>query len=99
MIKKLVAVTASLLTACSTTPTTSPISYSQTTKIQWRKVPNVDEYCRQALPDKKSKETKVYQGCAVWSKVESKCTIVTGYKEDLAVIGHELKHCFNGEFH
>jgi hypothetical protein len=99
MIKKLAVVTVSLLTACSTTPTTSPFFYSQTTVVQWRKVVNVNEYCRQAMPDKKLKANEVYQGCAFWSKVEPKCTIITGYKDDLAVIGHELKHCFNGAFH
>ena len=96
---KLLALTVSLLTACSSQPTTDPIFYSKTTTINWRKVPNVNEYCRQLLPNKKLKENEAFAGCAVWSKVESKCMIVTGYMDNLTVIGHELTHCFTGEFH
>jgi hypothetical protein len=99
MLKTLVAGTVSLLTACSSVPSTDPIFYSKTKTIQWRKVPNVNEYCQQAMPHKKLKENEVFYGCAVWSRVESKCIIVTGYTDNLNVIGHELKHCFAGEFH
>ena len=98
MIKKPLTIIVSLLTACSTT-TTEPIFYSKTTTIQWRKVSNVHEYCRQALPHKKLKENEIFYGCATWSKVESKCTIITGYADNLTIIGHEVKHCFTGEFH
>ena len=101
MTKKLLAVIVSLLTACSASvrPTTEPVFYSKTTTIHWRKVPNVNEYCQRMLPNKKLKQNEVFAGCAVWSKVEPKCTIITGYTDNLQVIGHELKHCFAGEFH
>ena len=97
MTKKLVAATVSLLTACST-PSNYPIVYNKTTTIEWRKVSDVNNFCRQIVT-KKLKENEVFRGCAFWSKVESKCTIVTDYKDDLTVIGHEVKHCFAGEFH
>ena len=97
MIKKLLAVTVSFLTACSAVPTTDPIFYSKTKTIQWRKVDNVDEYCRTILPELKAGKT--YTGCSQWSKVTEKCTIVTGLTDNFEIVGHELKHCFVGEFH
>jgi hypothetical protein len=97
MIKKLVAVTVSLLTACSSVQTTDPVFYSKTKTIQWRRVSNVDEHCRNLHPDLHSRSQ--YQGCAKWYRAENKCVIVTGLLDNFEVIGHELKHCFVGEFH
>ena len=97
MIKKLTAATVSLLTACSSVQTTDPVFYSKTKTIQWRRVADVDTYCRTLLPDLPT--GKVYKGCSQWSKVTEKCTIVTGLTDNFEIIGHELKHCFAGEFH
>ena len=97
MIKKLAAGTVSLLTACSSVQTTDPVFYSKTKTIQWRRVADVDTYCRTLLPE--LTPGKLYKGCSQWSKVTEKCTIVTGLTDNHEIIGHELKHCFVGGFH
>ena len=97
MIKKLAAVTVSLLTACSSVQTTDPVFYSKTKTIQCRRVADVDTYCRTMLPE--LTPGNLYKGCSQWSKVTEKCTIVPGLTDNHEIIGHELKHCFVGEFH
>lgn len=37
--------------------------------------------------------------CAVWSLDHSKCTIYTAKNTDSAIVGHEIRHCFEGNFH
>jgi hypothetical protein len=97
MIKKLVAVTASFLTACTSVPSTEPVFYSKTKTIKWRRVADVDAYCRTLLPE--LPPGQVYRGCSNWSRVNDTCTIITGLVDNHEIIGHELKHCFVGEFH
>jgi hypothetical protein len=96
MIKKLVAATASLLTACSTVNNVDPLFYSKTKTIQWKKVNNVDAYCRSRVPNPKPYLT--YHACADW-RDPNKCVIVTGMTDNFEHLGHELKHCFEGAFH
>lgn len=96
MIKKLAAVTVSILTGCSSTSSTELFFYNKTRVVEWRKVNNVDAYCRarMAKPDPRV----VYGGCADYQR-EDKCVIYTGPTENLELLGHELKHCFVGNFH
>lgn len=37
--------------------------------------------------------------CAKWSEFEKKCTIVTSSETTHTILGHELRHCFQGHFH
>ena len=97
MIKKLVAGTVSLLTACTSVPSTDPVFYSKTKTIQWRRVADVNAYCRGVLPE--LPHGQAYAGCSYWNKASEKCIIVTGLQDNHEIIGHELKHCFAGEFH
>ena len=40
-----------------------------------------------------------FLGCAIWSEADAKCVIVTPTKTDHETLGHELRHCFMGQFH
>jgi hypothetical protein len=73
---------------------------NQSITIRWKRVPDPNAYCRYV--DTKmadiSKDKRIV-GCAHWSKVKPECTIATGMADDLAIIGHEVKHCFQGDWH
>ena len=38
-------------------------------------------------------------GCAFWDILKAECTIVTGPVTSHVAIGHELRHCFEGQYH
>lgn len=37
------------------------------------------------------------EACSFWSK--NTCTIIVEYKTNNDILGHELRHCFQGNFH
>lgn len=37
------------------------------------------------------------EACSFWDA--NSCTIVVGYKTNNDILGHELRHCFQGNFH
>lgn len=42
------------------------------------------------------------QACSFWDKTPqgtTTCTIITGPTTNLTVLGHETRHCFQGNFH
>ena len=42
------------------------------------------------------------QGCAFWranDRGQMTCTIVVGHRTNNDILGHEIRHCFQGEFH
>ena len=37
--------------------------------------------------------------CAQWSKTKKTCTVYTGKTTTHVYLGHEVRHCFEGDFH
>ena len=37
------------------------------------------------------------EACSFWDK--NACTIIVGWKTNNDILGHELRHCFQGSFH
>jgi hypothetical protein len=66
--------------------------------ISWVVEDNVQARCGEIMKD----DSRPYDACAVWPKdpaIQS-CIIFTGNKNvSTAVIGHEIRHCFEGLFH
>jgi hypothetical protein len=67
--------------------------------IDWRIADNVAETC-----DRLSKQFgnagfggQDIQGCAFWWG--PKCIIVTSKKPTMHTVGHEIRHCFYGQWH
>jgi hypothetical protein len=42
---------------------------------------------------------KKYLGCANWQKSEGTCTVFVPYFVQNVILGHEIRHCFEGAFH
>jgi len=38
-------------------------------------------------------------GCAHWNEKTGSCTVVMGYYYNPVYLGHEVRHCFEGNFH
>jgi len=109
------ALTASLsvLTGCASTQTSLPaaelqpfVPAAQTArvmnevKVRWEVRQNVAEFCGRAAKITAAQAMFTPPlACAVWNVVSKECVIVTGPQISHVALGHELRHCFEGNFH
>jgi hypothetical protein len=98
-----------LLTGCHTLPMEQ---YSEFTplaphkrimnevKVTWETRDDVAQICSKAIGmSKDAAYLTPPLACAFWDKTAKQCSIITGKTTNHAVIGHELRHCFEGHFH
>ena len=69
------------------------------TEVYWHPVENVKQVCDHLFDSYGIKRVFLVQGCAIWNKDHSKCVIITSNNTDTHILGHELRHCFEGQFH
>jgi hypothetical protein len=67
--------------------------------VTWKRVPNVQATC-----ERESKNRGLggfgnlgVQACSFWDK--NTCTIITSTRPNLHDLGHEMRHCFQGNYH
>jgi hypothetical protein len=69
-------------------------------KVRWEVRENVSEVCGRAA---KISATQAWMtpplACAMWNVASKECVIITGTKVSHVELGHELRHCFEGNFH
>ncbi len=69
-------------------------------KVRWEVRENVSEVCSRAA---KLSPTQAWMtpplACAMWNVASKECVIITGKKVSHVELGHELRHCFEGNFH
>lgn len=69
-------------------------------KVRWEVRENVSEVCGRAA---KISATQAWMtpplACAMWNVASKECVIITGKKVSHLELGHELRHCFEGNFH
>lgn len=70
--------------------------------IEWRQVSNVQATC-ESESRKRGLGGFGYalDACSFWDKKLTgyKCYIITAKVTDMATLGHEVRHCFQGAFH
>ena len=67
-------------------------------KLTWEVREDVGEYCQKS--QSKSQLQLVQPiACAVWIKATNECKVITGPNPNHLVLGHEVRHCFEGHFH
>jgi hypothetical protein len=72
----------------------------QEVKMRWLVRDDVAQYCARAIQmGQEQAFITPPLACAVWDKSTKECTIVTGPKVSHMVLGHEVRHCFEGHFH
>jgi hypothetical protein len=69
-------------------------------KVRWEVRENVSEVCGRVA---KLSATQAWMtpplACAMWNVASKECVIITGKKVSHVELGHELRHCFEGNFH
>jgi hypothetical protein len=65
--------------------------------IRWVVSDDPDTECRQAAGQKLQDRRGEIRACAVYTS--KTCTIITSVETSHAILGHELRHCFEGRFH
>ena len=69
-------------------------------KVRWEVRENVSEVCSRAA---QLSPTQAWMtpplACAMWNVANKECVIITGKKVSHVELGHELRHCFEGNFH
>lgn len=68
-------------------------------KIAWEVRDDASDYCKQRQLNKGVLAEGQHVACAIWSVQRQECRIVTGPVVSHVVLGHEMRHCFEGHFH
>lgn len=70
-------------------------------RIAWYVVKDVPQTCALAgaLRGAKTQYNQKIVACAVLFRTSNSCVIYTAKKLSLAVLGHEVRHCFEGAWH
>lgn len=69
-------------------------------KVRWEVRENVSEVCGRAAKISAAQAWMTPPlACAMWNVASKECVIITGKKVSHVELGHELRHCFEGNFH
>jgi hypothetical protein len=78
-------------------------NFTSNSNIHWEQVDNVQEACNK---QRVSAGFKPYsypvEACSSWKRdifFINQCYIITSKKVSYWTIGHEIRHCFQGDFH
>lgn len=78
-------------------------NFTYNSKITWKVVDDVQKTCNDIHVKNTGKSiTKRVLACASWSKniiFKDECTIITSKNTTMWTVGHEIRHCFQGDFH
>ena len=86
-------------------------NFVTTSTIKWVQVSNVFEACDAESKNRgnggfaRLGAGQKMDGCSFWSRPNASdansniCTIITARKTDHETVGHEVRHCFQGNFH
>lgn len=87
---------------------TKPLAFSakklmtEISTIEWRRVKAVNKTCQ---AESRARGLKGFgytvEACAFWTQTlfGYRCIIYTSYWTSMDTLGHEIRHCFQGDFH
>ena len=68
--------------------------------LSWELRDDVSAYCAKEMKlDMEKAFFTPPQACAYWNKRTRECVVVTSPTTTHMVLGHEVRHCFEGHFH
>jgi hypothetical protein len=73
---------------------------SETVSLSWRTVDDIQKACE--LESRRRGNGGFgysVEACSFWNSQGTECTIITRNISSLHEIGHELRHCFQGNYH
>ena len=93
-----IAALVAVLTGCASAPEYFQASHDQYRPVwvTWKYVDDVDTTCRIVGNVEPSREIV---GCAKYSQQLGVCIIYTAKDTNTSVVGHEIRHCFEGKYH
>ena len=68
-------------------------------QLSWDIRPDASEVCAKLSKKSQTSNGPAPVACAVWTVAKKHCTIITTPNPNHVVLGHELRHCFEGQFH
>ena len=68
-------------------------------QLSWDIRPDAAEVCAKISKSSHTNNGTAPIACAVWTVAKKHCTIITTPNPNHVVLGHELRHCFEGQFH
>jgi len=69
-------------------------------KIKWVSVNDVTAQCNRERSAKgQAGFNAKLKACSFWDDNHTSCTIITGKNVNMHTIGHEMRHCFQGDWH
>ena len=78
-------------------------NFTDTTKVTWETVENAKKTCNELMIQRSGKPYPyAVDACSTWQKnifQQYTCRIITDKTTNNDILGHELRHCFQGEFH
>jgi hypothetical protein len=81
-------------------PMRSDVRLRNQVKLTWEVREDVGDFCLRA---QQNNQGNLPQGkplaCAIWVAATHECKVVTGPNPNHVVLGHEVRHCFEGHFH
>lgn len=72
------------------------------TKIEWRQIKEIQKGCNDESKKRGLGGFKIaVDACSFWDKgvLGDYCLIITEPNTSMAILGHEVRHCFQGAFH
>lgn len=97
MIRVVVFILSIFVSACANVQFTARERYPYKA-IAWRAVDDIDQFCRQ-LTNSQPPLFGHFNACAQYDRGGIACTIYTAKETDLTIVGHEIRHCFDGNWH
>lgn len=76
----------------------TPKKVIDTTTITWVAADDPTTECKRRFPNRMAWHP-IVPACAGWDFQRHTCTIVTGTTTTHQILGHEVRHCFEGAFH
>lgn len=67
--------------------------------VTWEVRPDAADFCSKVLKQKGEFMAMHPLGCSIWVPKSNLCKIFTNPNPNHVVLGHELRHCFEGHFH
>ena len=78
-------------------------NFTQSSKIEWEQVDDIQKACNeQRINSGEKVYTYKVDACSAWSVnifQQHVCHIITEKNVSMWTIGHEIRHCFQGNFH
>ena len=69
-------------------------------RVRWEVRDDVAQVCSQKVSSLGAQTVQAAPiACAVWNVPAQECVIVTARQVNHVTLGHELRHCFEGNFH